>query len=131
MVGLDTNILLRAITKDDPAQSTIAARLLETLNKEAPGYINIVVLSEFAWSLNRRYKYSREDVRKAVEALLESTSCVVAERDAVNRALRRGLEHRLDFADALIAELNREAGCPVTLSFDKGAANKAGFWPAL
>ncbi len=130
MIGLDTNILLRAVTNDDAIRSPIARRLLRTLTSRAPGYIDIIVLSEFAWSLERRYDYSHSQIIEAIETLLTSTSYVVAERDVVSRALIRVEEHELEFSDALISELNRESGCSVTITFDKTAAHASGFWPA-
>jgi predicted nucleic-acid-binding protein len=127
MIGLDTNVLLRAATNDDAMQSPIARRILETLTSQSPGYIDIIVLSEFAWSLERRYDYSRSQIIRALETLLSSTSYVVAERDVVSRALSRVEEHDLEFPDALICELNREAGCSVTMTFDTTAARVSGF----
>ena len=127
MIGLDTNILLRAVTKDDAIQSPVARRLLQKLTKQTPGYINIIVLSEFAWTLDRRYAYSRPQIGAAIESLLASTSYAFAERDAVNRALTRAEEQALDFPDSLLCELNIVAGCTTTMTFDKKAARHPGF----
>ena len=127
MIGLDTNILLRAVTKDDAIQSPVARRLLQKLTKQTPGYINIIVLSEFAWTLDRRYAYSRAQIGEAIESLLASTSYAFAERDAVNRALTRAEEQALDFPDSLLCELNIVAGCTTTMTFDKKAARHPGF----
>ena len=127
MIGLDTNILLRAVTKDDAIQSPVARRLLQKLTKQTPGYINIILLSEFAWTLDRRYAYSRAQIGEAIEALLASTSYTIAERDAVNRALTRAEEQALDFPDSLLCELNIVAGCTTTMTFDKKAARHPSF----
>ena len=127
MIGLDTNILLRVATDDDPIHSPIATRLMSSLSRETPGYINTVVLAEYAWSLERRYDFSRAQIVASVQALLLSSAVVVAERDAVNRALERSEEEALDFSDALICELNLGAGCSTTATFDRKAARKAGF----
>ena len=51
MIGLDTNVLLRAVTRDDPVHSPLARTLIGALDEARPGYINIVVLVEFSWSL--------------------------------------------------------------------------------
>ncbi|MDJ1158980.1 type II toxin-antitoxin system VapC family toxin [Chelatococcus sp. SYSU_G07232] len=121
MIGLDTNVLLRALTNDDPARSPAAARLLAGLSADAPGFVNVVVLIELAWSLQRRYKAGRADVIAAVEALLESPGYVIADRDAVIDGLEIMKAERLDFTDALIAALNRRAGCEGTFTFDETA----------
>ena len=130
MIGLDTNVLLRAATDDDPVQSPIAQRHLWTLTAEVPGHVNTVVLSEYAWTLDRRYDYARAQICASIRALLESKCYVVAERDVVSRALGRALEDGLDFPDALLCELNLAAGCTTTLTFDRTAARCAGFTPA-
>ena len=37
MIGLDTNVLSRAVTQDDPVQTPVARRLIETLDETSPG----------------------------------------------------------------------------------------------
>jgi predicted nucleic-acid-binding protein len=130
VIGLDTNILLRAVTGDDSVQSPIARRIVRSLSEERPGYISIVVLSEFVWSLDRRYKYSCGEVARAIEAIMASTSFVVAERESVSRALIRAEEHQLGFADALICDLALTAGCTTTVTFDRKAGQSPGFTAA-
>jgi len=129
VIGLDTNVLLRALTNDDPAQSPKAVRLLETLSAEAPGFVNSVVLVELVWNLQRRYRASRTDVIMAIEALLESPGYVIADRDAVIDGLEIMKAEQLDFADALIAALNKRAGCDGTLTFDGKASRSRLFRP--
>ncbi len=130
MIGLDTNILMRALTDDDPVRTPAAARILSELTPERPGHVNVLVLAEMAWSLARRYKAERESVLDAVEGLLESRSIVVAERAAVIAGLELARSGTLDFADALIAVLNRQAGCETTLTFDGKASKTSLFTPA-
>lgn len=127
MIGLDTKVLLRAITLDDPGQSQIARRILERLSDTEPGYINSIVLSALAWTLERRHKYKRGEVIAVISGLLGSTSLVVADRDVVRRALSRAEEDDLDFPDAMLSELNIAAGCLTTLSFNRKAASTSGF----
>lgn len=127
MIGLDSNILLRAVTRDDVEQSPKARALIASLDGSRPGYVNSVVLVEFAWSLKTRYKYERLQVVSAVEALLKSAGFVVADRDAVNAAVTRCTDDGLHFADALIGELNRVAGCETTMTFDLPASQRSAF----
>lgn len=127
MKGLDTNVLLRAVTNDDPVQSPIARRIIAALTPREPAYINVVVLCEFAWTLQRRYRYDRQQVGLAISAMLVSTAFIVAERSAVSSALTRSQDEELSFNDALIGELNLSAGCPATTTFDGQAAGTAAF----
>ena len=45
MIGLDTNILLRATTQDDPLQSPKARKIIKALSSDRPGYVNLLVLA--------------------------------------------------------------------------------------
>lgn len=127
MIGLDTNILVRAIQSDDPVASPIARRVLSELTEASPGRVNSVVLAEFAWTLRTRYAYGRADIAAMVEALLESPALDVGDREAVSAAVARTRKEGLDFGDALIAELNRSSGCTSTLTFDRKAARSTAF----
>lgn len=127
MIGLDTNILLRAVLNDDPKQSPVARDILAHLTTDAPGVINSVVLAEFAWTLVRGYGYGREAVVGAIRTMLRSLSYSFTDRLAVSFALSRSEADGLNFVDALIGEINRAAGCEITLTFDVRAAKSDAF----
>lgn len=60
MIGLDTNVVVRYIVQDDPAQSRVASRLIESLTPEAAGFVSIVTLAEITWVLDTAYGARRE-----------------------------------------------------------------------
>lgn len=72
MIGLDTNVLVRAITGDDAAQSKVAIHLLEGLTQAAPGVINCVVLAELDWTLSRGYGFRRDKILGMIDGMLQS-----------------------------------------------------------
>jgi len=127
MIGLDSNILLCAIANDDKVQSPLAQDFLSTLSSSNQAYLNSVVLSEIAWTLRVRSKRTRNEVLLRLDALLRSDAYVIAERQAVNRAMLRCENHRLEFPDALIGELNLAAGASGTFTFDEDAAETQAF----
>lgn len=127
MIGLDSNILLRALTDDDPVQSPKAREVLARLTPEDRGYINLVVLAEVAWSLVRKYRAGHGDIQLAVETLLNGSSFEIEAHGEVAAALDLVRVRGGGFNDALIGMLNRQAGCPRTLTFDQGAPVDAGF----
>ncbi len=127
MIGLDTNVLLRAITADDPAATRRAREILGGLNESATGRVNGVVLAELAWTLRTRYGYERSEIADIVEGLMSSPAIEVSDRDAVSAAITRSRDEALDFPDALIGELNRAAGCETTLTFDRKASRSSSF----
>ena len=127
MIGLDTNILLRAITRDDKARSSRAIDFLSNLSPQKKGVINSVVLAELAWTLRRGYRYERLEIVGMIARMLQSPSYEFTDRAAVSIAVTRCQDEPVHLADALIGELNRQAGCTTTMTFDNGAAKSDAF----
>lgn len=127
MIGLDTNVLLRHVMQDDPAQSKKATSIIEGLTAEDPGYISHVVLAELAWVLERSYKIPDATIASTIVGILHIGTFVVQDEDAVVLALRAMSDGRGTFADALISILSERAGCDRTLTFDKRAMGLPGF----
>jgi predicted nucleic-acid-binding protein len=127
MIGLDSNVILRAITGDDPVQSPLARGLLAALSSDRPGVINPVVLVETARALRARYKYPRLEILSRIEKLLGSGAYQIVDRNAVSEALVISRQHSIEFADALIGEINRLVGCATTMTFDEEASQAPSF----
>jgi predicted nucleic-acid-binding protein len=122
MIGLDTNVLVRYLTQDDPDQAARATRLVEQeLTEDAPGFIGLVVLVETAWVLQRIYRASTEEIRETVTDLLGSRAIVVENRDVVARALALSKKDSCGFADAISAASALSAGCDMVVTFDRRA----------
>jgi predicted nucleic-acid-binding protein len=126
VIGVDTNILVRFIMQDDPAQTRIAERFLTSLTPDAPGHVSMVTLMELVWVLSETYGATRVELANALGALLETKSLVVEQAGSVDRALVVFKAGKADLADALILELDREAGCRATMTFDKAAVKQVG-----
>lgn len=129
MRGLDTNLLVRYLTRDDRAQFALASRLFE--GSEATGerlFINTITLCELVWTLRgRRYAFDREAIVSALEKLLATPLLEVQARDQVWEALAEYREGGADFADYLIGRENASAGCRDTVTFDTHLAGTPGF----
>lgn len=124
MIGLDTNILLRAMLNDDPVQSPAAQRLLANLNSARPGLINIPVLMEFFWALRTRYKLPRAKLASVIRDMFEAEHFEFEELQTVGRALAAYEAGEADFPDSVIALRNRELGARITYTFDKHLADR-------
>ena len=62
MTGIDTNVLVRYITRDHPEQHAAAKRHLESnCTQETPGYVNVIILCELAWVLTTAYDASQKN----------------------------------------------------------------------
>lgn len=126
MIGINTNVLVRFLTKDDPEQSAQATAFMTRLSVSDPGYICREVLIELVWVLERAYRLPRADIAAAVEGLLTVQELIVEEETRASIALSRYVSGGAGFSDQMIALGNEAAGCPVTMSFDRAAVVSAG-----
>lgn len=115
-VTADTNVLVRAITEDDPKQAKIAQAELKGAEVVA---IPSVALCELVWVLAQGYKISAADIAKAIRTLIASAN-VAADRPAIEAGLAV-LEAGGDFADGIIAFDGMALGADTFVSFDKQA----------
>ena len=115
-VAVDTNVLIRAVVRDDPRQARAAAKLLSDADLIA---VALPCLCEFAWVLRRVYEFQSADIASAIRALL-ATENVEMNRPAVEAGLAM-LEAGGDFADGVIAYEGGWLGGEIFASFDKQA----------
>jgi len=128
MIGLDTNILVRYLTQDDPVQSPKAREIIEQrLTEEKPGFISIVAIVETVWVLERAYKLTAHEIVGAVERVLQTDVLVVENEQEVFTAMIALKEGQGSFADAMIAAVGARMGCSCTLTFDRKALRVPGF----
>ncbi len=126
MIGLDTNVLVRYITADDSKQAALAARLIEDLSEESPGFISLVTIVELYWVLESVYQFTRSQLVQVFQTLMAVGNFKIDRLAAVASAVRQYSESKADFADCLIERLSAAAGCGHTMTFDKGAVKAAG-----
>jgi len=127
MIGLDTNVLVRYLTQDDPIQSRAATEVIERrLTAQNPGYISIVAMVETVWVLDRAYRLAAGKIAAAVERMLQADAFVVENEQEVFTAMI-ALKKGHSFADAIIAALGAKAGCSFALTFDQKALRLPGF----
>ena len=117
-VTVDTNVLVRAVVRDDEKQAKAAIALLTSAELVA---VSLPCLCELVWVLGRVYKLKQPDILAALEALLDAGNVVVdrAAADAGLAMLRAGG----DLADGLIAHEGSWLGADTFVSFDKSAVD--------
>lgn len=115
-VVADTNVLLRAVVRDEPAQAAIAAKVLTDAKLIA---IALPCLCEFVWVLRHVYKIKASDVANAIRTLIAAAN-VEVNRPAVEAGLAI-LDSGGDFADGVIAFEGNWLGGETFVSFDKKA----------
>lgn len=115
-VAADTNVLARALLMDDARQGRAAAKLLKDASLIA---VPLPCLCELVWILRRGAGLAKDDILRAIQALIS------AENVVVNRpAVEAGLEMFAaggDFADGVMAHEGQWLGGETFVSFDKAA----------
>ncbi len=125
MIGLDTNVVVRFVMRDDPEQTPLADEVMSSLTARHPGYLSLIVLAELWWVLGRSYGRSRADRCAVLIELLQTDELRVQSPESVQWALSQ-VADGADFADALIGALARDVGCRTTVTFDRQASSRAG-----
>ena len=128
MIGLDTNVLVRYLTLDDPVQAEQATEIIERrLTEQDPGFVSVVAMAEMVWVLERFYRFSSARIVAAIKRMLGAETVVVESEREVFAAMIALDEGHGSFADALIGALSAKAGCSRVLTFDRKALRLPGF----
>ena len=123
MIALDTNLLVRLLTNDDPRQAAkVETWLRNNATASAPAYVDHVVLCELAWVLERSYGYARAEVHTALTALLEQDHLKLETPGLVRQALLMFADGPADFSDYLLAARAQDAGYAPVLTLERKAA---------
>ena len=128
MIGIDTNVLVRYIVQDDPAQTAAANKLIEKVcGRDNPAFINHITLCELVWVLRRNYKVTKEKLAEITEQILRTAQFQMHDPQIVWRALQEFKNGRADFPDCLVAQINLANNCSETVTFDVNASKAKGF----
>jgi predicted nucleic-acid-binding protein len=131
MLGIDTNVLIRYLVRDDQPQYEKARRLI---NREVsvgePVLVSLLVLLETEWVLRSRYELAKSDIVVAFSALLDAAELAFEDEPSIEHAIYSWKDSAAEFADCLIEARNRRLGCRATATFDGKALKLAGFIPA-
>lgn len=120
MIALDTNVLVRLVTRDNEAQAKRAKAVFDRhAGDNGELFVADIVLVELCWTLARSYELSRTDIARTVRALLDNASIALESPTAVKSALAYFEADSADFPDCLIVAKAGQVGCSHTLSFDK------------
>jgi predicted nucleic-acid-binding protein len=128
MLGVDTNVLVRYLTRDDQPQYEKARRLIDRgVRKGEPVLVSLLVLLETEWVLRCRYELVKSEIVAAFSALLDTADLTFEDEPSIERAVYSWKDSAADFADCLIEARNRRLGCRATATFDGKALKLAGF----
>src|SRR3712207_3473157 len=104
MIAIDTNVLVRFVTRDDESQARIASQLIRAAHQRVGDiFIPTVVLCEFVWVLRRAYKLPKRSVVEALHRILSTEGFTIESRGLTWRALAEFQRSSADFADCMIS----------------------------
>jgi predicted nucleic-acid-binding protein len=119
VIGLDTNVIVRYLTQDDPRQARKATALIEAGARRGDRFhLGVLVLCEVVWVLRGAYDFDKETIVSVLDRILATEQFEIGEKDLVRVALEEYRSGKGDFADYLIGHANRETGCEFTATFD-------------
>ncbi len=118
---VDTNVLVRAVVRDDVKQAKAASQVLKNADRIS---ISLPCLCELVWVLRKVYQFDDADISSAVRALLNAGNATM-DRPAVEAGLSV-LDAGGDFADGIIAHEGIRLGAEIFVTFDKRAATLIG-----
>src|ERR687898_183776 len=122
MRAVDTNVLVRLVTRDDRKQVAAAESFV---SKGA--WVSSLVLTEATWVLTAVYNLSQAEIATAIDMLLHHRDLTIQESDSVAAALEQYRNRpALGFSDCLILETARKAGHPPLGTFDRNLSKLDG-----
>lgn len=125
VIGVDTNILVRYLTRDDELQWQKA---LLIIRENQPCFVSNIVLCELVWVLkSQAYKFSKDQIINILEMMLQSSVFELENPSILYQAIERTKQGSADFSDYLIGAIARQMGCVETVTFDRKLRGEAGF----
>lgn len=128
MKGIDTNVIIRYLVKDDKKQANIASAYIRKITGSGElCFINIVVLCELVWVLESAYGFHRSEIADVCDKIFRTKQFEIESKDIVRLAINDYRDGKADFADYLIGRINHLKGCDITATFDRTLKKQSGF----
>jgi predicted nucleic-acid-binding protein len=120
VIGVDTNVLVRYLTQDDPVQArkvdTFVAAAIEGGDRL---HVDDIVLCELVWVLRAAYRFGKPVIAAALDKVMSTGIFAFDNREVLRSALTDYLNGPGDFSDYVIGRRNTRAGCEHTVTFDR------------
>ena len=122
MRAVDTNVLVRLITRDDSRQTASAESFIEQ-----GAWVSVLALAEMTWVLTSVYELTSKELATTIEMLLNHRDLVLQGAETVAAALELfRAKPALGFSDCLMLQLARKAGHLPLGTFDRSLAKVEG-----
>jgi len=127
MYGLDTNVLIRYLLRDDLMQAEQARVAIENAGQTGePVVVSLLTMLESEWVLRSCASIDKRIIITTFRMLLEARDIRIEQEGTLEEALYLYENNSADFADCLMATRYTRLGCSAMLTFDKKAAQLPG-----
>ncbi len=127
MIGLDTNVLVRYVLRDDEQQAEIVNNLIKKcIAEQVLIVISLLTIQETEWVLRACAKISKVSIIALFKTLLESANVLIEAEAILEEALLHFENSRADFSDCLMMAQYRHIACDYMVTFDTRAAKVEG-----
>jgi len=117
---IDSNVVLRYLTKDPPKMAEAALRTLDDAqNGKISLLLTVLTVAEVVWVLESFYGYSKAKIAETMGQFLFCDGLEVEDLDLTTEALTLYQGKNLDFADAFLATIALRRGPQAIYSFDQ------------
>ncbi len=116
----DTNLFLRYLTNDVPAQADQVDKLLRRAGSgELVLVTSAMVIAEIVWTMESFYELPREEIQASVFAILNTPGLEVESKDLILQAIVWYTENKVDFIDAYNAAWLLAEEMRIAYNFDR------------
>jgi predicted nucleic-acid-binding protein len=123
MRGVDTNILVRFLVRDDEDQAGIVYKVFKTAETEKEElFVPLLVILELIWVLGSAYEISRTEILDSIRDILVMPIFKFEHPSALQQFISSAHGNKYDLSDLLIAHSAKLNGCETTLTLDKKAS---------
>ncbi len=123
MIGLDTNVLVRYVLRDDVQQAELANKLIEKcIAEQVLLVISLLTLQETEWVLRACANIDKARIISLFKALWESTDVLIETEDILEEALLHFENSNADFSGYLVVAKYQHMTCDYVVTFDCKAA---------
>ena len=122
MAAFDTNVIVRVLVGDDPAQTRKAERAFASHAAGEGVFVSLVVVAEVFWVLSAAYEWDRATIHAQISRLCRTQGVVLEELELVQAALDEYSGGKAELADCLILGKARSSAGGALITFDKKLA---------
>jgi predicted nucleic-acid-binding protein len=124
--AFDTNVIVRVLVGDDPAQTRKAERAFLAHAAAGGVFVSLVVLAEVSWVLAAAYDWDRGTIHGRLSRLMRTKGVFIEELELVQQALDEYLVGKASLSDYLILGKARSAPDGELRTFDRKLARENG-----